>query len=206
MITKQKNYKCSKLQVPYFKKNGFSLIEILVAIGIVSTGIITIVSLFSANLKDEIRNKNKLTAIYLAQEALEVVRWQRDTNWKTVPSVDWDAEIDELLPNHDGIIGLEADVNDITDGWEISKVTGLPANQKKQKLKVYENIAENYYAQSYNTDLSALPASWNDTGFERWITIGDDCGVGCLTVTAFVSHSGFSPDIQVSTRIYDWKP
>ena len=183
---------------------GFSLIEILVSIGIVSVGIIAIVSLFNVNLRDEIRSKNKLTAIYLAQEALEVVRQQRDSNWKV--SVDWDDELDKLLTNHEGIIGLEVNVNDIRDGWEVSKVTGLPAAQKKQKMKVYENITESYYAQSYNTDLSALPANWNDTGFERWLTINNDCGADCLTVTAFVSHPGFSPDIQASTRIYDWKP
>ncbi len=178
--------------------NGFSLIEILVAIGIVSVGIITIVSLFNTNLKDEIRSKNKLIAVYLAQEAIEAVRWQRDTNWKDT-TAGWDDELKDLLPNHDGITGL---VNsDITQGWEIIKIVGAGNQYKK---KVYYNKNDDYYAQS-NTDLSSA-SGWQDTGFRRWITINRDCGDDCLTVTAYVSHPSFSPDIQVSARIYNWMP
>ena len=204
MVKRKKNQRNLSVYISVNSADrGFSLIGILIAAGIASAGIIAIASLFSVNLKDEIRNKNKLTAVYLTQEALEVVRQQRDSNWKT--GADWDDELDKLLPNHEGIIGL-ADVNDITDGWEVSKLTGVPDQEKK---KVYKNITENYYAQSYDTDLSASPASWQDTGFERWVMIENNASCfapHCLEITAFVSHPSFSPSVQASTRIYNWKP
>ena len=165
--------------------NGFSLIEILVSIGIVSVGIIAIVSLFNTNLRDEIRSKNKLTAIYLAQEAVEVVRQQRDSNWKN--SVAWDT----YLSTGNKITGF-VNENDITDGWEI-------AVKNNPREKIYINNGS--YIQSRNA-----PLVFEETNFERWVTINSDCGAGCLTVTAFVSHPNFSPDIQVSARIYDWMP
>ena len=198
MIINQKNHKCSMFHVPCFKKNGFSLIEILVAIGIVSVGIIAIVSLFNVNLKDEIRSKNKLTAIYLAQEAVEVVRQQRDTNWKTgVPN--WDNGI----PNNAAIIGL-SNKNNITEGWKIYNIGG----GNDWKKAVYYNSDESndifHYAQ-LNADDAAAPDTWDETNFKRWLMI-TNCGANCLTVTAHVSHPNFSPDIQVSARIYDWMP
>lgn len=172
--------------------NGFSLIEILVAIGIMSVGIIAIVSLFSANLKDEIRDKNKLTAIYLAQEALEVVRWQRDSNWKAGAA--WGTD---FVIGNNSIIGL-TDKDDITDGWEI-----IVSNAQREKVYSVSDAFDNFLY--YSQLKSAIPDNWNETNFKRWLTINNDCGADCLTVTAFVSHPNFSPDIQVSTRIYDWK-
>ena len=193
---KNKNHKSSMFHVPSSKNGGFSLIEILVAIGIVIVGIMPIVSLFSANLKDEIRNKNKLTAIYLAQEAVEVVRWQRDTNWKDGVS-NWDKDI----PNNAAIIGL-SNKDDITEGWKINNIGG--GNDWK-KVVYYNSDEPNdifHYAQ---LNAAAIPDTWDETGFKRWVTI-TNCGADCLTVTANVEHPSFSPDIQVSTRIYDWMP
>ncbi len=174
--------------------NGFSLIEILVAIGIVSVGIIAIVSLFNTNLKDEIRSKNKLTAIYLAQEAIEVVRQQRDNNWKS--GVAWDTG---FVIGGDSIVGLN-DTGDVTDGWEIKEASG--GNQWRKK--VYYDTANSYYVQS-----KAAITGLRETNFERWITVTNNAACPaphCLEITANVSHPSFSSNIQVSTRIYDWMP
>ena len=167
--------------------NGFSLIEIIVAIGIVSVGIISIISLFSVSLKDEVRSKNKVVAVYLAQEALEVVRWQRDTNWKN--RVVWGSGIS----TGNRMVSL-IDEDDITSGWEIA-VSNPP------RRKIYYHAANNYYAQSKNA-----PLGLEETKFERWLTIASDCGADCLTATVYVSHPNLSQDVQMSTRLYDWMP
>ena len=212
MITKQEKFKCSMFprrkinflrgrHVPCSVKDGFSLIEIIVAIGIVSVGIISIISLFSVSLKNEIRSKNKVIAVYLAQEALEVVRWQRDTNWKN--SVAWDRNFDNIQSTgNDGISGL-VDIDDVTQSREIKKVTGVGNQHKK---KVCYKTAGDYYAQRDGaTDLCSV-AGWENTGFTRWLPIASDCGIDCLTVTAYVSHPNLSQDVQMSTRLYDWMP
>lgn len=190
---KCKKYKDFRFQSPIaaedkissFKENGFSLIEIIIALGIVTTGIISIVSMFNDGLRNELISQKKLTAVYLAQEAIEVVRWQRDTNWKKGDPWDNNISTGEI------IVGL-INEDDITDGWE---VVGSTASRKK----IYYHTND-YYVQSK----SALPGL-EEISFKRWLTVSNACGVGyCLEITANVSHPDLSQDIQISTRIYDW--
>jgi prepilin-type N-terminal cleavage/methylation domain-containing protein len=63
------------------KKNGFTIIELIIAIFVLSIGIIgvynvfSMVSILTSDLSD------RLTAAYLAQEGMELVRNVRDKNW-----------------------------------------------------------------------------------------------------------------------------
>ncbi len=60
---------------------GFTILEIIVVIFIISLGLIGILALAIQNIKVTNLNKNKLIASQLAQEGLELVRNQRDKNW-----------------------------------------------------------------------------------------------------------------------------
>lgn len=161
-------------------QNGFSLIEMVFSIGIITAGIISLLSLFSYNVRNEANNKNKLIAIYLAEESIEIARQIRDSNWFS--GDDWDDNFDNIQStNQDGITGLE-NVNNINFGWEVQKVVG-GGNQWKRK--VYRNINNNYYAQSANVNLSTLPLVWEYTGFERVLKMdenGDDSVVDCFGI------------------------
>jgi len=69
------------------KNSGFSILEVMVALSILSIGLLGVSSLVIQNLQVQNINKNYLTASMLAQEGLELVRNQRDTNW--LKGADW---------------------------------------------------------------------------------------------------------------------
>lgn len=73
------------------KNKGFTLIELLVTLFVFSVGILgayLIIQRLSASIEYA---KNRLIAIYLAQEGIEIVKNLRDTNW--LRAVEWDEGI-----------------------------------------------------------------------------------------------------------------
>lgn len=62
-------------------KKGFTIIELIISIFILSIGIVGIFSSFSMVVILTSDSSRRLTASYLAQEGMEVVRNIRDTNW-----------------------------------------------------------------------------------------------------------------------------
>ncbi len=71
-----------KLFINFFtNKKGFSLAEVVIALGILSFGLIGISSLLLQNMQVENLTKNYVVASMLAQEGVELVRNIRDENW-----------------------------------------------------------------------------------------------------------------------------
>jgi prepilin-type N-terminal cleavage/methylation domain-containing protein len=63
-----------------YSKRGFTLVETLVAIGILVVAITGVFSAAQSGLSSSIQSKNQAIAINLAQEAVEYIRAQRDSN------------------------------------------------------------------------------------------------------------------------------
>lgn len=66
----------------FFKKNnkGFTLVETLVAIGILSLSILGTFTAVSGGLRSSIYAKDQIIAFYLTQEAMEFIKNNRDSN------------------------------------------------------------------------------------------------------------------------------
>ncbi len=62
--------------------SGFSLIETLVALVIITITISAGLMLTLSSIHEITKNKNQITAIYVSQECLELIRNNRDTAWK----------------------------------------------------------------------------------------------------------------------------
>lgn len=64
------------------KKNnkGFSLVEVVMAIGVLSIGLLAVSQLFSKNIKEMMEIRDQTTAISLAQEGVELVRNYHDNH------------------------------------------------------------------------------------------------------------------------------
>lgn len=161
-------------------KEGFGLMEIIIAIGVIVIGILAIISLFTANLKNEIRNKNKVIGIYLAQEAIEILRQNRDSMW-----FGGDNNFLDNAEFADGeVIVFPDNEDDITQGWSFEAVAD---NSYK---KVY--IKNGYYIQKNN----GIPTAAADSGFERYVEIannydggGGRCDVdNCVKLKAIVRY------------------
>ncbi len=63
-------------------KKGFSLVEIVIILFIISMGMLGVLSLIIQNIQSQTYNKNNLIAYQLAQEGVELIRMVRDSNWR----------------------------------------------------------------------------------------------------------------------------
>jgi len=63
------------------KKNGFTLIEMMIAIFVMVVGMLAIISLLQTGIFSSSISSSRLTASYLAQEGAEIIKNVRDTNW-----------------------------------------------------------------------------------------------------------------------------
>lgn len=182
---------------------GFSIIEVIVAVGIITIGIIPIISLFTMNLNNEIKNKNRLIAAYLANESIEIVRQERDDNWTAV--VDWMAGI--LADGSEVIVGLNNE-DDIKEGWEI-----VTSNANREKVYLSND--------SYVQLKSASPGSWKETPFVRYLEITENeespPGSGtytvagclgtleCVEIVSYVKFNG-TEIAKITAYLYDgWR-
>lgn len=177
-------------------QKGFSLIEVSLAIAIITIGLITIISLFIVNIRNEIRSKNKLIAVYLANESIEIIRQQRDNNWFS--GIDW-MGVDWMtdIPTGDVAV-VPRDVDDIRIGWDVV-TAAAGANERKVFL-----TGSNIYLNDAAAAVGAVA-----TGFERYLTINTGtagclvgAGADCMEVTAHVSFGGVQL-AEVTTYFYD---
>jgi prepilin-type N-terminal cleavage/methylation domain-containing protein len=88
---------------------GFTLIEVVVAVFILTIGVLAIFNVVQNITVYSRVSSSKLTAVYLAQEGIELVRNQRDSNWLAGDS--WDLNLPEgvesnILEKFDRTISL----------------------------------------------------------------------------------------------------
>lgn len=85
------------------KKNaGFALIEVIVAIVILSAVLAGATTLIWSAATAVTGNKNRLTSTYLAQECLELARNARDTAWRK--HLVWDCAFTNECPDNAALV------------------------------------------------------------------------------------------------------
>jgi type II secretory pathway pseudopilin PulG len=169
------------------QEKSFTLLEAIVAIFVITTGVIGVYSLIIQTLSASNSSKEKLIAAYLAQEGIEIVRNIRDTNWvakQTDPTRNWDTGLE--------IIGI------------------YEADYQSPKLYLY---SDNHYLDHY-LDIgvsgyyyySSFPSV--QTKFQRKITISakdDTNGDGVLDrMTVRVKVSWGTNTVKVQEYLYSW--
>jgi prepilin-type N-terminal cleavage/methylation domain-containing protein len=75
----------------FVNKQGFTLVETLVAISIFTVSILGLLSILSKGISDTGYAKKKMIAGYLTQEGIEYIRNMRDTNALYTPSGGWNS-------------------------------------------------------------------------------------------------------------------
>lgn len=163
------------------KNKGFTILELIVAIFVMTTGIIGAYIAVQAPLHYTGFYNTQLTAYYLAQEGVEIVRNIRDTNW--VAGGDWNTGLD--ICNSASGFYCEADYND-------SALTQRSIALQPSNL----NISSNLYSYA---------AGGVSTAFGRKIEIipGTDANGKDILKTRVVVSWGAN-QVQVSENLYSW--
>lgn len=157
-------------------QKGFTLLELTVAIFVIMVGIIGALSALQRATSTTFVSSSKLTAAYLAQEGIEIVRNLRDTNW--IAGLSWDYGIICSPPSP---CDCEADYND----------------------KFLNSYDENHYLRIdngfYNYD------SGEETKFKRKITISKEPDILKISVQVSWKERGKDFQLTAQENIYDWK-
>ena len=158
---------------------GFSILEIVVAIFIITMGLVGVLSLITQNIQVEYINKNNLIASQLAQEGLELIRNIRDNNW--LAGNDWD-------------YGIEPDNYIVDYIGNISSVADIGEARLQQRDDVGE---EGYYWHE---------ASDPDSMFSRLITIAQ-ASSELLNISCLIQWEdrGQTYKYVADTILYDWR-
>jgi len=158
---------------------GLSLLEIVVAILVVTMGLVGVLPLITQNIQVEYINKNNLIASQLAQEGLELVRNIRDNNW--LAGNDWDN-------------GLTPGTYIVDYTGNINSVAGIGEARLQQRDDVGE---EDYYWHGEGDP---------DSIFSRLITITQTSSE-LLNVSCLIQWEDRGQTYQyvADTVLYDWR-
>lgn len=167
------------------RRNGFTIIELIITISILSFGVIGMYNAFSFTSVLTSNISARFTAAYLAQEAFEVVRNIRDDNFNNPPT-----------PWSQGLLGCET-------GCQLDYKTGTDAEGPENQMKVYDPndflrlAPDGFY--SYESGTS--------TNFKRKVTINQEPGIDTLKVTVLVTweHASKPYSFQADGYLYNWK-
>lgn len=94
---------------------GFTLLEVVVAIGVIVTGVMAGLTLTAYNLNISVASERKLVAANLAREGVEVVRGIRDSNWLAGQA--WETGLTDPL-----IYRFSADFDAVQNSWFLTGV------------------------------------------------------------------------------------
>lgn len=146
----------------YSQKNGQGLLEAVVAIGIIITGLLAILTLTTANIMTAGEASSHLLANNLAREGIEAVRVIRDSSWLENPNQSW--------------YGLMSATNDLTAiavlnpssfewslDFQVNNLTDQPAAIWRDP--------NNIFRQSWES----MPAGSQKSKFSRLLTIYPIC-------------------------------
>ncbi len=169
--------------MPNTAEKGFTLIEIIISIAILSFGIIGVYATLLPIINATRVISSRLTAVYLAQEGLEVVRNIRDNN--AIALDEWSLGLTDCS------LGCQADYK-----------TGSTAQAIENQLQLYDSgtflkiNADGFY--SYDAG--------EDTKFTRKITISQPGGADALTVTVSVAwdENGTPFTFEAEGSLYNW--
>lgn len=185
-----------------FKKNGnsdkgFSLMEVIISVGIVAFAFVGVMAVFASNIRVEIASRDKITASYLAQESIEVVRHTRDSNWFASGLANWDDGID--IGDH---LALNAvDPYNLAKGWSLKQAGNLAADRYKQRIFLVNGVFVQTTDSLYK-DVTR-PAAWQNTHFRRLLSIEKpDADRIKITATVYYSEDDDS-NVQVVSYLYN---
>jgi type II secretory pathway pseudopilin PulG len=179
---------------PINSKKSFTLIEVITTVAIVSIGIVGILKFIPYIISGITVNASRATAVYLAQEGLEIIRNVRDTNWLEANNKDDGTSWKE------GLLGCYAGCE--VDYFCVSVEDPTTSNPAGHNCFGSYGSAGNYLKFDSNNFYNY--ATGADAKFKRKITIEEKSAY--LTVTTYVywQEKGKSYQFSAQEKIYQW--
>lgn len=193
-------------------KLGLTLIEVVVALGVVTTGVIAGLTLTIFNLNTAQSSETRLVAANLAREGLEVIRQKRDSNW--LAGNVWNQGLMEA-----GQYRLTVNFDESVNKWSTASQTVDIENCND--CRIYINAASGVYS---HNNTGTLP-----TSYKRWLGLKEICwqeAIASETVLAYGQEcadfnqplAGYEAEVLVTwtensrdhslsavDRLYDWR-
>jgi prepilin-type N-terminal cleavage/methylation domain-containing protein len=163
-------------------QRGFTMIETILAVLIILTGVVGAYGIITNLTSYGMISPNRLSAVYLAKEGIEVVRNIRDTNW--LNSYSWD----------NGLVSAScspgSDENSCIIAWDSMALQS--SGGAVPPLKIDSNGRYNY-------------ASGTATIFTRKIKITKPAsGYLLVEITVNWSDKGKPYSLMTRERLYNW--
>jgi len=157
-------------------KKGFTMMEILAAIFVITVGVMGVFGLIQQVISIITVSSSRLVATYLAQEGIEIVRNIRDSNWleqRSIPERDWDHELGEgewqAAYNSEKIKPYESggDFLNISGGF-YSYSSGTPTKFKR-KIRIFDKVDLDGEPGDDKMKVS-VEVSWQERGRSHQVT------------------------------------
>lgn len=190
---------------------GFTLLEVVVAMAVVATGVIAGLTLTTFNINTAAISERRLVAANLVREALEVVRQKRDSNW--LAADDWTTGITDL-----GGVRFTTDFDAENNSWaftpraEALTLCGDCVIGLNKDTGVFTSEA-GYPATAFRRQVYFNEICWQDAvGDEVILDEGQPCsGLGLelagleLHSTVAWAENGEEQTLEAVDRIYNWR-
>lgn len=182
-----------------FKNSGISLIETMVTITILAFAITGAIYLMMMIISSSAKNKNRITAIYLAQECTELARNLRDSAWKQ--NMPWDCAFTNKTKNY----------RISPNAQKIPSLTAVEETDCQKELGAFvesDDSSTNFFVLNKSNggfSHENLPSS-EKTIFERKISI-KDFNDEKMTITCEVSWKNKigTEKVEISEILTNWK-
>ena len=162
-----------KLPTTHYKlqtNSGFGVLEALIASGIIAIFAGGVVILGNMALRSVVINKHRLQAAYLAQEAVELVKNIRDSNWVDAnPNNQWDDGITDSSVN-----GAKLTYDELDKKWKLeSGPKAIPLNEVSftREIRITKAAPTETDPLKKRTADIEVKVSWQDYGKEKEVII-----------------------------------
>lgn len=194
-----------------FKNNykngaGFTILEVIIAIFLITVGLISVYSAATYLTSSSRISKGKLIASQFAQEGIEAVRNIRDRNW--MEERDWRNGLGDnvYIP-----VFYNAEGDNPSGGWSLAVDNNPSAPENDDRTRIYAAYDSDellfYFQVSDLSNLPTDPADYRTTSFRRWIILEYDSSDGKLKITSRIQwrENGIPQKFEIVDYLYDWQ-
>jgi hypothetical protein len=205
-------------------QKGQGLLEMMVAIGVISVGLFSVWALFLSNYNGEQEAGARVLAVNLAREGVEVVKNIRDTNWLHIENNEacgssdpclWDSGLVDLVGAGTGTIknislsdvyidfNVENINNELTKLYT-DKITGLYGHDNAGNSTRYRRMIK--IQNICCIDSAPQDLKCDDFNFQFQSAVCPNLKVG-LSVASTVNWTieGRTRELTVYNRLFNWK-